>query len=175
LNTIILTTVRHRWARLASAVVAAWALLLVPLVVTAPAPESAAVAVAQFVISGTILGIGKQGIDLLLLRLFAAATGLLTGTLFGQLKHAPVSVCSGPLDCVQALLLGVLGFGLFGTVVLALVSVPVTVLWNRGFASLRPELHWPAPRTWWQWLVLILGIVVVVFALSLVLGVPWPA
>jgi hypothetical protein len=149
--------------------------LLVPLVVSAPAQEPALIAIVQVVMCGAILGIGRQGIDLILLRLFVVASALLVGTLLGQLKQGHISICSGSVDCLQPLILGILGFGLYGTVVLALVSLPVTMIWNRGAESLRPEFHWPIPKTWWQGLLLLLSVGGVIFVSGVVLGVPWPA
>ena len=169
------TDAHSRWVTLTGAVVAAWMLLSVPLVIAAPTQELPLVAVAQVVIGGIILGIGRQGVDVLLVRLFIAASGLLAGTFLGQLKLGQTAMCSGPWDCLHELTIGILGFGLFGTLVLALVAVPVTMIWNKGVASLRPESRWPAPRTWWQWLALLLAIAVVVFGSGLILGVPWPA
>jgi hypothetical protein len=57
---------------------------------------------------------------------------------------------------------------------MAIVAVPTTILWNRGVASLAPELPWPAlrPRTWWQVLLLVVCIVVLITGLDLFLGIP---
>jgi hypothetical protein len=177
MRTRLATSIAGRWRRfwLTGGVLGAWALLLLPVALAAPAQEPGPVAVVQLLICGIILGIGRQGLDVLLLRLFAAASGLLVGSVVGQWKIAHVSVCASPLDCLQSLLVGLFGFGMLGTVFLALVSIPATVVWNRGVASLRPEIHWPVPTKWWHWLVLLLGIAAVVFVSGLILGVPWPA
>jgi hypothetical protein len=84
------------------------------------------------VICGLVLGTGRQGVDVLLLRLFTVATGLLAGTVLGELKLGRTTMCPTALDCVQSVLVGALGAGLVGTVILGLVSIPVTVAWNRG-------------------------------------------
>jgi hypothetical protein len=67
--------------------------------------------------------------------------------------------------------------GIFITVALSLVALPTTIVWNRGVANLRPELPWrrvPKPRTWWQWLLLVLAVVVGLFGLQLALGISSP-
>src|SRR5260221_10788307 len=65
-----------------------------------------AVAVALGIFTGIALGVGRQGIDLLAIRLFVATTAVLA--------DAP-AVCSGPADCFHAYEIGVVGIGLFGT------------------------------------------------------------
>lgn len=167
------TSGRNLW--LVGAALAAWALFVVPLALSAPGQEPALLVAGQVLISGLIVGIGRQGVDVLLLRLFFVATGLFAGTVLGELRLGRVTMCSTPPECVRSGLTGVLGAGLVGAVILALVAIPVTVAWSRGVAGLRPEIHWPMPRTAWQWLLLLLVAAAVVFFSGFIFGAPWPA
>jgi len=66
---------------------------------------------------------------------------------------------------------------IFIGVAVSLVALPTTMLWNRGVANLKPELPWgrvPKPPAWWQWLLLVLAVVVGPFGLQLALGIPSP-
>ena len=55
-------------------------------------------------------------------------------------------------------------------VILSAIAIPTAILWGRGTAHLRPELHWAAIK-WWHWLVLgALGFALV----ALVVGIPSP-
>jgi hypothetical protein len=167
------TPMRNIW--LVGAAVAAWAQFVVPLALSAPGQESALLVAVQVLIGGLVVGIGRQGIDVLLLRLFFVSTGLFVGTVLGEVRLGRMTMCSTPLDCVQSGLSGVLGAGLVGTVILALVAIPVTVAWTRGVVGLRPEIRWPVPRTVWQWLLLLVVVAAIVFFSGFILGVPWPA
>jgi hypothetical protein len=163
---------RNRW--LVATTLLAWVLLVVPPALVAPVQEPELVVVGQVLISGLLLGIGRQGIDILLLRLLIVPTGLLAGTVLGELKLGHTTMCPTASECVQSVLVGVLGAGLVGAVILAVVSIPATIAWNRGVISLRPEIRWPVPRKAWQWLLLLLVIAAIVFFSGLILGAPWP-
>src|SRR5260370_30130158 len=75
-----------RGLRLVATTLIAWALFVLPLALVAPAQEPALAVLGQVLICGVILGIGRQGVDVLLLRLFIVATGLFVGTVVGELK-----------------------------------------------------------------------------------------
>jgi hypothetical protein len=166
---------RHRRVWLLGGVVVAWGVVLLPLLLLAPAREPVGLALAQALICGVVLGAGRQGIDMLILRLLAASMALLLGTYLSELKQHHAQLCTGPQDCAQWVVFGGLGFGMFGTIILALVALPLTVLWNRGTASLKPEVNWPVPKTRWQWLLFGLALVLVLPFLGVLIGIPWPA
>ena len=149
----------------------AWLVILVPFWLEAPSREPIPIAIGQVVIAGVILGAGRQGVDVLLLRLLAASMALLVGSL---LIGSSQSGCSGVQSCAQLAVLGILAFGIFGSVVLGLVALPTTILWSRGVATLKPEVRWPVPQRWWQWLLLVVSLLIVLPFLGVLLGIPWP-
>lgn len=172
MSAILSTDPRYRWLRLTGAVLVAWVVVLVPFLLYAPAREPAGVAVGQALICGVLLGLGRQGIDVLMFRLFGVSVALLVGSAIVQHNG---SLCGGAQQCVQLIVLGVLGFGLFGVLVLGIVAVPTAMIWNKGVATLRPEIRWPVPKTWWQWLLLALMVFIGIPLLGVVLvGIPWP-
>jgi hypothetical protein len=69
LRALLLADPRYRWLRLTGGVLLAAAVALVPILVLPPGQDPAGLAISQALICGVILGIGRQGIDLLLLRL----------------------------------------------------------------------------------------------------------
>jgi hypothetical protein len=151
-------------------VVIGGAIFLVPILIFVPNQVPAPMAVAQFVACGVLLGLGRQGIDVLEVRLFTASLGLLLGAVISQQQAHVGAACPDPTTCAQSVLLGSITIGLLGMLVLSLVAVPTTILWARGTAQLKPELNWAAVK-WWQWLVL--GVLAVaVFAFTL--GIPSP-
>jgi hypothetical protein len=83
-------------------------------------------------------------------------------------------VCRSYKLCELIALLA-LSLGAFGTVVLAVVAIPATLLWSRRVASLQPELAWsrvPKPKTWEGWVLLVLLLMI---SLPILLGTPFPA
>jgi hypothetical protein len=156
-------------------VVVAGAVLLIPTLVIAPAQEPIALAITQVLVCGVLLGVGRQGIDVLALRLFAASMALLIGGIYGDLQQQQGLVCAGLTSCAQLIVLLALSLGVFGTVVLAVVAIPTTLLLSRRVASLRPELPWsrvPKPKTWEGWVLLVLLLMI---SLPILLGIPFPA
>jgi hypothetical protein len=155
---------------LGAGVVLASAIVLVPFAVLAD-PEPEPVVVVTLFFGAALLGVGKQGGDILAIRLIVVSTALLLGwDTVGQ--HG--TLCRGVSGC-QGLGAGLL----FGSPViaacLAIVAVPITLRWNRNRPSLRPELPWnrvPKPRTWWQWLFVAVGCVLLLGALQILLGIP---
>lgn len=152
-------------------VLVVWGLILIPMWATAPAQEPVPLAIGQLIACGVILGVGRQGIDVLLLRLLAASMALVVG---GQLQ-TQTPPCGSSLHCVQVLLNAMIVLGVFGTSVLALVALPTSIIWVRGIAALRPELPWrrvPIPNAWWQWALLLAGLIAITYLLLFVMQIP---
>ena len=153
-------------------VLLAWAVILVPSLIQVPGWQLAVFTLVQLVICGIILGAGRQGIDVLLLRLFSTAMALLIYLFVANLMdHRPL--CLGVQDCSQLLVLETLLFGILGTAAMLVVALPVSVIWNRGFSNLGPESRW-FPNRWWQWLLVVLGLLVGIPVLLILVGVPFP-
>jgi len=159
---------RHRLPWLVGGVVIAGIVLLVPLIATPISPEPPPIAIAQILVAGVVLGVARQGVDILGLRLFASSLAILMAIALTESPAHPLT-CSGPVNCVQLSILAALFFGFFGGLVLGIVAVPTAALWGSGPRSLRPELAWPRLR-WWQWLVIVL---IGTPILGLLLGIPW--
>ena|ERR1700674_480677 len=87
-------------------VVAGAAIFLVPILVFAPHQVPAPVAVAQFLACGVLLGLGRQGVDILELRLLAASLALLVGALISQQQQHGNSACPDVGTYSQSLLWG---------------------------------------------------------------------
>ena len=143
--------------------------LFVPSLLADPARQSGLVLLAQFLLAGFILGVGRQGIDLLLLRTAVVSVAAPIGWLAGASRQ---TVCTGPVDCYRSVALGVAVFGVLGTAVLAVVAVPTTLAWSRRPGSLRPEIAWALPKTLRQRLLLAVGAATFLVALWLSLGIP---
>jgi hypothetical protein len=129
---------------------------------------------AQIALCGVLIGFGRQGIDVLIMRLLGGALGLPIGGLLAQLtKHD--SVCQGPQSCFQLI---VLVFG-FLTIILAaamgLIALPTTILWRHGVSGLRPERRWPWPRSPVQWIIVGVSGAFVLIASMFGLGIPLSA
>ena len=156
--------------RLTGAVVLAWLILVVPALYQASLLASPAVPPVQLLIAGVILGIGRQGIDLLALRVIVAAIALPAGWVVGP--HAPTC---GTLLCLQERLVALEFIALLTAVALGFVAIVTSLLWNRGSGSLRPEFPWgrlPRPRSWWQWALVILAIVILGYLGLALQGIP---
>jgi hypothetical protein len=122
-----------RWPWMIGTVVAVWAMWDLPYRLAPALYQSGALGMALVVVTGLLLGSGRQGIDLLTVRLFAATLGLLSAT---------PAQCVGPADCLHAYEIGLVGFGAFGTVLFGLLAIPTNIVWNRGVKSLKPEFAW---------------------------------
>jgi len=154
-------------------VVLAAAVLFIPSVLVKPSEQPAILLLGQVVIAGVVLGAGRQGFDVLFLRMVVASLALPLGWWAGGAASHPA--CTGLQSCFQWFALGVGLLAVLVAVVLALVAVPATLVWNRGLRSLRPELAWgrlPRPRIWWQWVLLVVGVVIGLIALQVALGIP---
>ncbi len=126
-----------------------------------------AVTVALGIFTGIVLGVGRQGIDLLAIRLFVASTAVLA---------ANQAVCSAPADCFHAYEIGLVGFAPLGTAFFAVFAIPTNIAWNRGISSLKPELPWRrlSKLKTWQRNVLWLGVAAFLLAFYVSLGIPFP-
>lgn len=158
------------WLWMTGAELAAIAVFTMPSLFysTSPPPP---IVVAQVLVGGLLLGCGRQGIDLLAVRVLLAFTAVFVVT---ELDHTATQVtCSGASECVRAALLAVLGLSLvsafFGAVV-----IPVTMVWNRGFRSLAPEFAWHRlkDRSKRLWVIVVVVGVILLAAFYLSLGIP---
>lgn len=162
---------RNRWLWMTVGELAAIAVFTVPSLFYSAGSTPPTIVVAQVLVGGLLLGCGRQGIDLLAIRVLLAFSAVFVIT---ELDHTATQVaCSGAADCVRLTLIAVLGLGLvsafFGVVV-----IPVTMIWNRGVRSLTPEFAWHRLplRTRRQWVVVVLVGVILLVALYLLLGIP---
>jgi hypothetical protein len=169
---------RHRnW--LIGSVVLAWAVLLIPSILVSPEHWAAAVPVAQILLCVLVLGFGRQGVDVLVLRLLLVGPMALIAWFLGALLHESRPLCTDVegISCIQGLATAALFGGSLVAVVLSVIAIPTTIVWTRRFASLRPELPWsrvPRPRVWWQWVVAVLAAIPLLVGLQFVLGIPTP-
>jgi hypothetical protein len=156
---------RHHWPWMIGSVVVVWAIWVLPFRFFSSLYQSGAVGIALVVVTGVLLGVGRQGIDVLAVRLIAASMAVLA---------ANPAQCVGPAGCFHAYEIGVVGFGLFGTVLFGLFAIPINVIWNRGLGSLRPEFGWQrlAHLRQWRWIVLWLAIGALIAAFYISLGIP---
>ena len=163
-----------RWLWLTGGVIFAGALWFIPFLVLPPGPQPFILGLAQVVACGLILGVGRQGIDVLMLRLLIATLGVSLGLVLTELSDGQ-TLCRGAQDCLQY---GVLLVGFGGAVLailMAFVAVPTTIVWRRGFGGLGPELGWPIPKAAWQWVVLSFGVAAGLYVVIFLMGIPWPA
>ena len=127
------------WLWLTVGELAAIAVFTVPSLFYSSGSPPPPIVVTQVLVGGVLLGCGRQGIDLLAVRVLLAFSAVFVVT---ELDHTATQVaCSGATECVRTALLAVLGLGLVSAFFGVLV-VPVTVIWNRGFRSLAPEFAW---------------------------------
>ncbi len=99
------------------------------------------------------------------------------GLLVASVGQHHGAACGGLQSCAQLVVFGAIGFGLYGTVVLAVVAFPTTLIWSKGAKSLKPELPWgrvPKPKSWWQWTLTVLGLILAIPFVGVLLGIPWP-
>jgi hypothetical protein len=169
---------RHRdW--LIGSVVLAWAVLLIPSMLVSPERWPAAVLIAQIILCGLVLGAGRQGVDVLVLRLLLVGPMALIAWLLGALLHESRPLCTSVegVSCIQGLATAALFGGFLVAIVLSVIAIPTTIVWTRRFASLRPELPWsrvPRPRVWWQWTGVVLAAIILLVGLQFLLGIPSP-
>ncbi len=170
------TEMSRRGQMLFVGVVAGAGVFLVPAAILSADQQSLVVIVAEAVACGVILGLGRQGIDLLAMRLLIVSAVVISGwiAISHWLHHA--AVCTSTLGCGQGLVLGTLFGAAVCALLLAVIAVPIAMVWNKGFAGLAPEFRRPKwqPRTWWQWSLLVVCVLTVLLVLQLALGIPTP-
>ena len=160
-----------RWLRLSLPVPVAVSALFVPLVIIPSNHQSTALLLIQGLVCGIVLGIGRQGIDVLAIRLYTASLALLIGALIPFPWSAGLRGCSGLRCAGSAVAICVFVAAIFA-LALALVALPTALLWNRGLASMKPELGLWGPRSDRERLIIVLGAMVAFIALWLLAGIP---
>ena len=83
-----------------------------------------------------ILSIGRQGIDVLLLR--SAAVAFILGVIFVDTSSFPG--ISGPIWLIAAIVAGLVWM-VIGGPLFALMAALANLAWYRSFGSLRPQLR----------------------------------
>lgn len=170
------TQSRHRSRTLVVGLILAWAILFLPSIAVAPDRQPAVLLLAQIVLAGVVLGAGRQGFDLLSLRVLLASVALPLGWVLGYQLEGHLSTCAGGFACFQEWATVGLFTALLAAFFTVVVALPTTLVWNRKPATLKPELPWRrvTPRTWKQWILLGLGIMVAIVGLPILLGIPSP-
>lgn len=169
---------RHRnW--LIGSVLLAWAVLWIPSIAVSPEHFPAVVIIGQVILCGLILGAGRQGLDVLLLRLLVVGPMALVAWVLGAQLHETRPLCPDlqGVSCIQGFATAGLFGGFLVAIVLSVIAFPTTLVWTRKFASLRPELPWtrvPRPRGWWQWVLAVFAASGLLFGLQFLLGIPTP-
>lgn len=171
----MLPSSRRLW--LVGSVLLAWAVLLVPSLLVSTDRQPVIVPFVQVLACGLLLGVGRQGVDVLVVRLLLVAPVVIVGWVVGSHLHSSGPLCSDlqGVSCLQGMTLAVLFGGFLTAMVFALIAFPTTLVWSRDFASLRPELPWkhvPWPRNWWGWVLLSVAILVLLGAFYISLGIP---
>jgi hypothetical protein len=147
---------RNRRLRLASGLVLAWAILLLPSLVVHPERQPGLILVTQVFAVTVLISLGRRGWDLLVGRAVLAAVALPIGWGLGQ-AHLPT--CSQSGSCTF-LVLGVLIFTVLFGLAMSAVALPMNVVWTRGLGGLGGELplgRIPVPRSGWQWALVATG------------------
>ncbi len=143
----------------------AWCLWVVPFLWLRAASETESWYTGLLFTTAVVIGIGRQGLDLLAVRLFASALAVV----------ATVHVtCIGLSGCFNAYEYVVPGLGLFLAGLMWMVALPVNIAWNRGVMSLAPELPWHrlARLTTWQRVAVGTAVIAALMAYYFSLGIP---
>ena len=158
---------RHHWFWMIGVLLLVWPMWVLPYRLLPSLYSYQAIGVVLGVLTGIALGAGRQGIDLLAIRLFLGSTAVLAAT---------PAVCTGTGDCFHAYEVGLVVFGPYGTVLLAVFAIPTSLLWNRGASSLKPELPWQrlSQLKSWQRATLLVALAVVLVASYISLGIGAP-
>ena len=143
---------RRTW-RLAAGVVVASGILVIPNLVTGPNGQSNLSLIVEALACAIVVGIGRQGIDVLALRLVATGVAVPFGWVAGGEAVHLAPLCPALQQC-DLLWVGLVSLGLLLALILAIVSIPTSIMWNRGLAKMKPEIVL-APRTWWHWAIIV--------------------
>ncbi len=156
---------KHHWTWMIGSLGLVWALWLVPFFWYRNYVENQLATTALLGITAVVIAVGRQGFDLMGVRLFASAMAVVATTRVQ---------CTGLGECVNAYEVGVPVLGIYCTVLMWFVAIPVNMLWNRGVSSLAPELPWRRLVAMNRWQKAALGVTAAVAALAyyLSLGIP---
>ena len=153
-------------------VLVAAATLVLPVLVIGPDRIPPGLLLAAACACALLIGIGRQGIDVFVLRLIATGIFVAIGWVAGGALLQGNFMCPDLSQC-DLITIDLVFLGLAIATVLAIGSIPMWIVWNRR-AGLRLDLPWRVlvPRTWWHWAaaVAVLG---VLFA-SCVIAFPAP-
>ena len=165
---------RYGWFRLSATVAAAWAIVWVPYAAYSGRDEPLAAYWVEFVLIGILLGLGRQGVDVLLIRISAFAAMVIATGAVAQQHSDHATLCGSFAECARVSAIGVIGTGLFVGIT-AIITLPVAWACNRRAPGLFPQLGWGRlrPRTWWQLLLIFACGVSMIVALEFLLAVPW--
>ena len=159
-----------RWFWIVISEVAALAVLAAPSIAFRQAPPT--LVFVQILIVAILLGAGRQGIDLLAVRTLALFAALAAVT---EVDHTAVNhyTCSGVADCARNGVIFFVGI-LLASVIVALFVLLVSLIWNRTWRALTPEIEWRRvqPKTARQWIVVLAASFVVLTAGYLLLAIP---
>ncbi len=146
--------------------------LVLPVLVIGPDRIPSGVLLAAACGCAILIGIGRQSIDVFVLRLIATGIFVAIGWVAGGALLQGNFMCPDVSQC-DLITISLVFLGLAIATVLAIGSIPMWILWNRR-RGLRLDLPWLVlvPRTWWHWAaaVAVLG---VLFA-SCVIAFPAP-
>jgi hypothetical protein len=142
-----------------------WAIWVFPLRLYQSQTDNQVFLALLYAVTGLLLGIGRQGIDLLAVRVFIAS--------MAQLAAIP-PVCSGFGECLNAYEIGAPVYGVFGLIVFGLVAIPINALWNRGVTGLAHEFAWSKLTRLkaWHWVLLAVIAFFALLVYYLSLGIP---
>jgi hypothetical protein len=138
---------RNRLACMIGSLVLIWGLWVLPLRIYPSLQSENQVFLALSALSGMLLGIGRQGIDWLAVRVSIASMALVV---------AIPPICGGFGECARVYEISAPVYGAFGLIAFELIAIPINALWNRGFNGLAPEFAWSqlSRLKAWQWVIL---------------------
>jgi hypothetical protein len=156
---------RHHSAWMIGSLGLIWALWVLPLRLYPSQTDNQVFVALLYAGTGLLLGIGRQGIDSLAVRVFVAS--------MAQLAAIP-PVCTGFGECLNAYEIGAPVYGMFGLILFGLVAIPINALWNRGVTSLAPEFAWRKLTRLkaWHWVLLAAAAFVFLVTYYVSLGIP---
>jgi hypothetical protein len=149
------------------------AAMIVPSFVIAPSRQPIGLLLLQVLICGAALGIARQGIDVLIVRLVVVSLAAPIGW-----KVTPLATTSpgcGGGHCGEWVVAGAVFFAFIVAFLMALVAVPVATLRNGARRALSRELRWRGPTSPVARILTIGTVSVALIATWAVLGVPSPA
>ena len=158
--------------QLATSLVLAVAILVAPTMFFGRDGQPPLVVAAEFVAAGILLGLGRQGIDVIVLRLLTTSLALLLGWAAVAAVQARKMLCPDIAGC-QELALGLIFGAILIALLLAVVAIPTNLALTHSLSALKPELPWqrlPLPQRWWQWLAAFIVSVVVLYFIAGLLG-----